>query len=280
MDFTPWPLNYLPIPALTTLTSLENHWFAYRSIKIDLVCKHYRFIYLLLSMTHMSRNPVHNWKCDIPATEPITTGRCHKTKFHVVMYMECDYRWILDWLLNLLDPLTQHMSILYNSLLHTHTSVHSHVFSIPYLASASDSGHSPSPGFPNYPWLPVSHNNSSQQLNLSNSNDWTHSKVKDALWLTVYRQSAHLGLKRLETRNQRFFFSKWTLAVIVLWNIFSDEKMGFSYEYAWPFVKCMYRTYSMLSKIFPFALYTSSVSVQALQSRSCLPYVFYATTAG
>jgi hypothetical protein len=44
------------------------------------------------------------------------------------------------------------------------------------------------------------------------------------------------------------------------------------------FVKCTYRTYSMLSKIFPFALYTNSLSVQALQSRSCLAHLFHATT--
>jgi hypothetical protein len=68
-------------------------------------------------MTDMPRRPVHNLKCNIPETEPITTDRCHKAKFHVtVMYMECDYSWILDWL----DSWTQHMSILYNSLLHTH----------------------------------------------------------------------------------------------------------------------------------------------------------------
>jgi hypothetical protein len=49
--------------------------------------------------------------------------------------------------------------------------------------------------------------------------------------------------------------------------------MGFA------FVKCMYRTYSMLLKILPFALYTSPLSVQALQIRSCLSYLSYATTA-
>jgi hypothetical protein len=52
-----------------------------------------------------------------------------------------------------------------------------------------------------------------------------------------------------------------------------------SYEYAWPFVKCTYRTCSMLLKILPLALYTSPLSVQALQGRSCLCFVSYATTA-
>jgi hypothetical protein len=51
------------------------------------------------------------------------------------------------------------------------------------------------------------------------------------------------------------------------------------YEYAWPFVKFTYRTYSILLKILPCALYTSPLSVQALQSRSCLSYVSYSTTA-
>jgi hypothetical protein len=50
------------------------------------------------------------------------------------------------------------------------------------------------------------------------------------------------------------YFGNLSLAVIVL----SDEKMG--YEYARPFVKCMYHTYSTLLKIFAFALYTSPVS--------------------
>jgi hypothetical protein len=36
------------------------------------------------------------------------------------------------------------------------------------------------------------------------------------------------------------------------------------------FVKSTYRTYSMLLKIRSFALYTSPLSVQALQSRSCV----------
>jgi hypothetical protein len=38
------------------------------------------------------------------------------------------------------------------------------------------------------------------------------------------------------------------------------------------FVKCTYRTYSMSLKILPFTIYTSPLSVQALQCRSCLSY--------
>jgi hypothetical protein len=44
------------------------------------------------------------------------------------------------------------------------------------------------------------------------------------------------------------------------------------------FVKCTYRTYSMLLKILPFTLHTNPLQVQALQSRSCLSYLAYATT--
>jgi hypothetical protein len=42
-------------------------------------------------------------------------------------------------------------------------------------------------------------------------------------------------------------------------------------------VNCTYRTYSMLLKILPFALYTSPLSVHALQGRPCLSYLSYAT---
>jgi hypothetical protein len=42
-----------------------------------------------------------------------------------------------------------------------------------------------------------------------------------------------------------------------------------SYEYAWIFVKCSFRTYIMLLKIPPFALRTSPLSVQVLQSKPC-----------
>jgi hypothetical protein len=57
------------------------------------------------------------------------------------------------------------------------------------------------------------------------------------------------------------------------WNIKSNSKLKLLYdgrftvnEYAWPFVKCTFRTYSMLLKILPFALHTSPLSVQALRS--------------
>jgi hypothetical protein len=79
---------------------------------------------------------------------------------------------------------------------------------------------------------------------------------------------------RLTTRG--IFFFNWTLTVIVL--LWREDGFA-SYKYVWPFVKRTYRTYSMLLKILPFALYKSPVLVQALQSRSYLSYVSYATTA-
>jgi hypothetical protein len=45
------------------------------------------------------------------------------------------------------------------------------------------------------------------------------------------------------------------------------------------FRQCTFRTYNILLKILPSALHTSPISVQDLQSRSCLTNVFYATTA-
>jgi hypothetical protein len=70
--------------------------------------------------------------------------------------------------------------------------------------------------------------------------------------------------KPLEAHDQRFFVNG-TLAVIV-WR----EDGVVSYEYACPFLSGVH---------FAFALSTSPLSGQALQSRSCLTYVAYATTA-
>jgi hypothetical protein len=43
------------------------------------------------------------------------------------------------------------------------------------------------------------------------------------------------------------------------------------------FVKCTCRTYSMILKILPFTVYTHPLTVQALQCRSWLSYLRYAT---
>jgi hypothetical protein len=47
---------------------------------------------------------------------------------NIVTYMDCDYRWVLDWWWDLLDSLIQCMTTLCSSLFNTHTSVHIHVF--------------------------------------------------------------------------------------------------------------------------------------------------------
>jgi hypothetical protein len=56
---------------------------------------------------------------------PILTCVLGRKYCHVY---ECDYRRGLDWWPDLLHPLIQRVTTLYKSLLHTHTSVHSHVF--------------------------------------------------------------------------------------------------------------------------------------------------------
>jgi hypothetical protein len=140
---------------------------------------------------------------------------------------------------------------------------------------------------------PLSHDYSSR-LPVHN---WLTSKPKPMLrydWLSIghrgrvnlrlvfCRKSFHLNVKHLETYDHSgfCFFFNWPLAVIILMEHPLWREYGFvSYEYAWPFVKCTYRTYNMLLKIFPFALYTCPMSIQALQCRSCLYYLSYATTA-
>jgi hypothetical protein len=94
------------------------------------------------------------------------------------------------------------MSTFYNSILHTHTSVHSHVFTSCCSVVASNSGHSPSSGFLNCPWplLLASHSNSSQQLNLSSSltnslTDWLTQSLTNQFnstdWTVLLRSSWH-----------------------------------------------------------------------------------------
>jgi hypothetical protein len=79
----------------------------------------------------------------------------------------------------------------------------------------------------------------------------TKVKAKVTLWLAVCCQSLHLGIKPLETHDQRFLFN-WTLVVIVLmWHPLWLEDWFVSFEYAWTSVKCTYCIYSILPKIFP-----------------------------
>jgi hypothetical protein len=70
-------------------------------------------------------------------------------------------------------------------------------------------------------------------------------KVRDTLRLAVYRQSVYLGVKPLETQRPRTFFFQLSPCGHSPYVTPSPTRSWLvSYEYAWPFVKCMYRTYS------------------------------------
>jgi hypothetical protein len=103
-------------------------------------------------------------------------------------------------------------------------------------------------------------------------------RVKSYITLAVCRRSICLSAKPLENHDHRFFqlnprgYSTYVTSSLT-------RKWGWLLWICLAFVKCMYRTYSMLLKILPFALHTSPMSVQALQSRSCISYVSYATPA-
>jgi hypothetical protein len=53
-------------------------------------------------------------------------------------------------------------------------------------------------------------------------------KVKVSLRLTVYRQSVDLGVRHLETHDQRLFFSTELFRSLSLYNTLSDENMTLS----------------------------------------------------
>jgi hypothetical protein len=67
----------------------------------------------------------------------------------------CDYRQILDWRPDLLD--SERVTTYYWPLLHTHTNVHSHIFTSRCLVATFNGGHFPSFGFPKVlrPHLPI-----------------------------------------------------------------------------------------------------------------------------
>jgi hypothetical protein len=97
---------------------------------------------------------------------------------------ECNWRRVLDWWSDSLDPLIQRMNTLYNSLLLTNTNVQGHVLIRRCLVAAFNAGHSPSSGFPNCPraHLPASHSNSSQRRNLTSSLNQSLSNQLFANW--------------------------------------------------------------------------------------------------
>jgi hypothetical protein len=75
-------------------------------------------------------------------------------------------------------------------------------------------------------------------------------RTRFTLRLTIYRQSVHLGAKPLRDHDQLNPYATFSLSrgrVCLIWICLA-------------FIKCTYRTYSMLLKILPFTLRTSSVS--------------------
>jgi hypothetical protein len=107
----------------------------------------------------------------------------------------------------------------------------------------------------------------------------SESKTKVTLRLAVYSQSVRLGVKLLEIHDQRFSFCNWALAVSP--HVTSSLTRGWVCL-LWiclTFVKCTFRKYNMSLKMLHFALHTSPLSVQALQSTSCLSYIYYSITA-
>jgi hypothetical protein len=89
---------------------------------------------------------------------------------------------------------------------YTHFRVHSHVFSNRWLVAVSNGGRSSYSGFPNYPrpQLPASNSNGSQRLNCSSSLTQNQSLSQSYFRLVAYSQSVRLGVKPLETHDQRF----------------------------------------------------------------------------
>jgi hypothetical protein len=94
---------------------------------------------------------------------------------------------------------------------------------------------------------------------------WLSSKSKSKLLYDWRFTANQFVLAPSPLRVKTDFFFSWTLSVIVLiWQTLRREDGFVSCEYAWPFVKY---TYSMSLKILAFALYTSPLWVQVLQSR-------------
>jgi hypothetical protein len=94
---------------------------------------------------------------------------------NVVIYMRVTIEGVWIDTLCFLDSLIQCVTTPHDSLLHTCTSVHSHVFISRCLVAAFNGGRFLSADFPNYfrPQLP-SHSNSSQRLTLSSSMSLTN----------------------------------------------------------------------------------------------------------
>jgi hypothetical protein len=84
-------------------------------------------------------------------------------------------------------------------------------------------------------------------------------KVKITLWLAVYRQSVCLGVRPLKTQEQKFFqLNSFDNSPYVTSSL--TRRWVFSYEYAWPFVKCTFHLYNVIEKSSFCTVYKSSVS--------------------
>jgi hypothetical protein len=96
-------------------------------------------------------------------------------------------------------------------------------------------------------------------------------KIRVTLRLAVYRPSVYLGVKPLETHDQNFpppQLNFWGNSPYVS-SLLHD---GFvSYEYAWPFVKCTFRTYNMLLNNTSFSTTHKSCASCVTSSCTCLP---------
>jgi hypothetical protein len=153
---------------------------------------------------------------------------------YIFTSMECDYRRVFGLMIGFIGPfVTAHDCTLQFNITHTHT--HTLVPTVKSsLAVARQRFPMADVPLPLGSWAIPLH--SYQLLTATAHNDWTaavrwqthvthqptHStnseikiKVKVTLWLAVYRQSVRLGVKLLDTHDQRFFFFDWTLEIIV-----------------------------------------------------------------
>jgi hypothetical protein len=100
-----------------------------------------------------------------------------------------DYRQVLDWWSDLLDSLIQRVTIFYNSLLHTNTSIHGHVFTSRSSVATSNGGRYPSSLLPNYPATSFSQ----QQLATTEPqkfSDWLPQSLSNCLAYNISARTA------------------------------------------------------------------------------------------
>jgi hypothetical protein len=110
---------------------------------------------------------------------------------HLYYVYENDYKWVLNWWSYLLDSLTQCMTTLYSSLLHTHTLVVSTVTSsLPLFGSSFSFQWRTIP----FLWVP---DLSYQFLTATADNDWTIA-VLQLTAIANWSSLQHLGMDRKE----------------------------------------------------------------------------------